>query len=297
MEPLESPLIGWNPFARVDHFDRERVRERDASLTLARMAAVIAAAVSSGARGFTFTAGIHANSLLHYLDHSGFQGRLAMYPLLPDTEAIPKLLSLGTRGMVTEMLRDLSGVGKMRAIFKGGWAAATSNPIGALDTYVKVEIEKLARTAPRSCYVRSVLLHETITDCIVGLQAAEPMLAFHRIVSSMRGLSPGFQTRNLPATLEFVRQIGIDLRDVVIMTPANPIGFQMAPTKLACERSLRENTGLHAIAISVLGAGQVEPREALAYLNTLKGVESVAAGVSSPRHAADTFSTLSELHS
>jgi hypothetical protein len=105
-------------------------------------------------------------------------------------------------------------------------------------------------------------------------------------------MPPGFVTRNFVRFSAFCRASGHDPRSVIVLTPVNVVGFQMAPTREDVERELSRLDGQNVIGMSVLGGGLVPFSEAIAYLGGLRGVRSVAVGVSTLAHAKSTFSVL-----
>jgi hypothetical protein len=79
----------------------------------------------------------------------------------------------------------------------------------------------------------------------------------------------------------------------VIMAPFNKVGFQMNPSREECEEALRECKH-DVIAMSTLAAGYLKPAEAYEYLFRLPNIRSVVVGVSSKKHAEETFRLLND---
>lgn len=65
----------------------------------------------------------------------------------------------------------------------------------------------------------------------------------------------------------------------------------MNPTREACERCLEEND-VQIIAMNTLAGGYLRPQEAFEYLSTYKKIKSVVVGLSSKKHADETFPLL-----
>jgi methylmalonyl-CoA mutase cobalamin-binding subunit len=107
------------------------------------------------------------------------------------------------------------------------------------------------------------------------------------------GTRVGWNTRNLPFLVDKLGQWGISLEDAVIATPFNAAGFQMCPSREACEETLAglpESTDL--IGFSVLAAGHMSYAEAIDYVARQPGLAGVAVGVSKPEQASSTFRDL-----
>jgi aryl-alcohol dehydrogenase-like predicted oxidoreductase len=79
------------------------------------------------------------------------------------------------------------------------------------------------------------------------------------------------------------------------MSPFNKIGFQMNPSREACELVARKTRNLDLIAMSILSSGMLGLDEALAYIKSFPEIRSVVVGASSEEHAKATFGALREL--
>ncbi|MCD6431683.1 hypothetical protein J7L33_03140, partial [Candidatus Bathyarchaeota archaeon] len=61
-----------------------------------------------------------------------------------------------------------------------------------------------------------------------------------------------------------------------------------------CERALAELSKPNVLAISILAAGYLKPKEAIDYIAQLPNIKGVAVGVSKEKHARETFKLLNE---
>jgi hypothetical protein len=74
------------------------------------------------------------------------------------------------------------------------------------------------------------------------------------------------------------------------MTPMNPPGYQMAPSKEEAEEAIRKlgGRGTKIIAINILASGAVTIEEACKYLEPFKNIiHAVAYGTSKPQRARE----------
>ena len=85
------------------------------------------------------------------------------------------------------------------------------------------------------------------------------------------------------------------MKDVVIMTPFNKIGFQMNPSGESCEAALNDLKEGDVVAMSIMAGGYLTLDESIEYLNGLTNLSGVVAGVSSAEHAIQTFTKLRTL--
>jgi hypothetical protein len=140
-----------------------------------------------------------------------------------------------------------------------------------------------------------VLLHEVITDLGLSLQAKELFDSYMQHVRAKYHVPPGFVTRNFVRFVNLFRESGLSLKDIVIMTPFNKIGFQMNPSRQSCEASLLGLTEGTVVAMSTMAGGYLNLDEAVEYLRTLQNISGIVVGVSSEEHAQQTFARLAPL--
>ena len=109
-----------------------------------------------------------------------------------------------------------------------------------------------------------------------------------------KGITPGFNSRNLPYMIKKFSEWGIDLDKIVLATPFNESGFQMNPSRKECELTLSNLPTPIVLAISVLAAGYFKPPEAVNYLAKLTNLKGVVIGVSKEQHARESFQLFRE---
>jgi hypothetical protein len=290
---IDRFIFGTNPLVGTDHFLNERARERRFLVDQARIVRVVEAAIKSGATGINIGVDEAGYSILESLGEIDIKEELGLYVMIPDVSKYVSIqLSKGTFGLVKEVLGSLEPGDTAKMLIKGTISVLTLDPYRALEVYLDVELGKLLKSKPKSTELRGVFAHEAVTDVAVALGARELMEEYVRLTKKKYSAFPGFVTRNLPKFVEFLSDTEIDLSEVIILTPFNAIGFQMTPTKDACEQVLVSHPDANIVAMSVLAAGQLNLSEAIAYLNSLSGLKGVVIGTSSEEHARETFSKL-----
>ncbi|MEM4323893.1 MAG: hypothetical protein QXO37_08570, partial [Candidatus Nitrosocaldaceae archaeon] len=155
---------------------------------------------------------------------------------------------------------------------------------GLLKTFVDVELLPF-----NNVNVRCIFLHDVLVDLALALRLREIFELFIEHVEDKHHARVGFVTKNFARLVRQLDEWGID--DKVIMAPFNKVGFQMNPSREECERALRECKH-DVIAMSTLAAGYLKPEEAYEYLFKLPNIRSVVVGVSSKKHAEETFRLL-----
>jgi len=169
---------------------------------------------------------------------------------------------------------------------------ASMDPKRVLRTYVSTELELMLKNAPSNAELRSVILHDVFTDLSVSFEAAELITSFANMVTDKYHVRPGFATRNFSKFIDFASKCGLNLDQIVVLTPFNKAGFQMNPSRGACEETLRRNTEVTVIAMSILAAGFLKLNDAMQYLHEQPLIKSFVVGASTQEHARETFSRL-----
>lgn len=279
----------------MSHLSHAQARQRVQQLTSEMIVEVIKKAICSGASGFTFT--VHPTNFgtLNALEKAALLGPdFGVYPVLPYAAGYVRTVNeKGMSGLLNDFISRLSLQEKARILSKGAVSAFSSDLVGMMKAYIDMEIAGIRRL--RGINLRSVLLHEVITDLALSFQSKELLEEYMGHIRDEYGTVPGFVTRNFVRFVRFMEENGISLGNVLIMTPLNKIGFQMIPSRQACEDCLSHLTQSNVFAMSVLAGGYLKLDEAIDYLRGLKNLSGIAVGVSSVQHAEQTFTRLKEL--
>jgi hypothetical protein len=288
---MQHLLIGDNAFIGISHLSQLKARERLAQLDLDSYLRVVGTAIQEAATGFSFSVHPTNTELLKSLSDSGLLSEeFELYPVLPYAARYVRLMNeKGTGGLLSETLSSMNLADKAKTLLKGGFSAVTFDPAGLLATYLDMELSNILKIPHAK--IHSVLLHEVITDLGVSFQASTLFEKFTQHIRSQYDAKPGFVTRNLARFVKFAESSKLSLTDLTVMTPMNRIGFQMAPSRTACESCLPTMNG-EVIAMSILAGGFLKLEEAVTYLSKLPELTGVVVGVSTEEHARETFSRL-----
>ena len=288
---LKSLLIGDNSFIGVSHLSQVHARQKLQQLRIETIVDVIAEALACGATGYTFT--VHPNNLqiLTALEKTEKLRGLQIWPVLPYAAGFVRTVNeKGMTGLIGDVLAGLRLTDKAKVLLSSGLSAVTFDPIRMLNTFVDMQLANFLNL--KEANLRTVLLHEVITDLGISFQTRELFDSYTCHIRDNYNAMPGFVTRNFVRFVTYFREAGLSLKDTVIMTPFNSIGFQMNPSKETCERCLSSLTDGNVIAMGILAAGYLELNGAIEYLRGLPNLGGVAVGVSSTEHAKQTFTKL-----
>lgn len=129
--------------------------------------------------------------------------------------------------------------------------------------------------------IKALLLHNVSTDLLLSLKLSNAFDEFNNYIKDNLKLRVGFTTLNFQLFAESFENW--NLGTPLVMTPINPKGFDMNPSKEAVESSLKTYSG-EIIAMNVLGGGAFSIRESYSYLNSLNNVGLCVVGASSREH-------------
>ena len=168
---------------------------------------------------------------------------------------------------------------------RGAKALVTSDYFEIMRFLIDSEMKMLS-----GLEVEAIFLQNIMTDLLLGLGMDDFFVEFHEYVRRKYKVETGFITMNYCMLVERIIEIG-GLTDVHICSPINKIGFRMNPSQEAVEEMIKKGTS-KTIAMSIFASGAIDPREAITYINSLSGIESVLFGASSRAHIQSTFDML-----
>jgi hypothetical protein len=291
--PEKLLLVGDNPFHGISHLSQERVRDRGNSITNAEYAAgLVDSSVENGANGFMFSVSNTTLSVLSMLK-SQKNNPLDLYALVPYAYEYVRLATHagGISGLARQFAKQVALSGNFKVAALGLKGILNTDLHALMKAYLAYEISRIKSSAKKKGILRSVLLHEIITDMALALNL-DWLFRLHIDFNLEFGITPGFETRNFYYMVKKFREWDIDFSEILIATPFNKIGFQMNPSKVECEKALSEISETNVIAMSVLAAGYLQFKEAVEYINRLSNIKGIVVGVSNERHAYETFSYL-----
>jgi hypothetical protein len=281
-------LVGDNPFQGVSHLTQERARARNEATRAEKAAELLAISLNNGANGFMFSVNETSLSILRILRQSRPAVEFPLYPTVPAAYEYVRLASQhGTPGLITFMARQIWDSRNIQAILLGTRGILTADPSSLFQTYITYELGRIKLAAGKKADIRSLLLHEIVTDMALALDLKWLFQSYISSLSHM-GVKPGFETRNFSYTVNKLKQWNIDITRVVIVAPFNRVGFQMSPSRTESENTLSTVLDSEIIAINVLASGYVKLPEAATYIKDL-GLSGIAVGVSREEQARQTF--------
>lgn len=287
-------LVGDNPFHGISHLSHARAVSRGNDLTNPEHAArLVGTALENGADGFMFTVSETTLSILRMLREREGTPSPELHAIVPYAYEFVRMAvhAGGVPGLAKRLGQQIVLSGNARAVANGVKGVIGNDPPSLLRSYLWYEMYRLRAATGKKAKLASIMLHEVVTDMALALNMRW-LIETHVAFMLGQHIKPGFETRNFPYLVRKFEGWGIDFSTVVIAASFNPVGFQMCPSREACEEALRRIPETEVIAFSILAAGYAKPAEAAAYIAGLPALSGVAVGVSKEDHARETFRVL-----
>jgi hypothetical protein len=273
-------ILGHNQFIGVDHRSEERAWNKDVHFSNpSRILEIAQAASESGYRGMVIEPHPRMLDFLKLYDrHGTFE--MKFYLQVPYIQGyVQRMGQSGIKGLVWDLIvksrpSDLFG-------------ACVRSGIGVLrNEYLQLALSGLALEISqfKDFKIESVLLHNVATDLLLSLGLRGCLDDYIHFSHDVLGIQAGLVTLNFPLLASTLS----DMSDSppIIMTPINPAGFDMNPSKDAVEQALHAHKG-EIIAMNVLGGGAFSISESASYIRSIPKVQSVVIGASTKEHLVE----------
>jgi hypothetical protein len=201
---------------------------------------------------------------------------MKFYLQIPNVQNyVQKMNDGGIAGIISEFRSRLGTLGASAALLKSGMMYLRRDYLSLALYGIKLEVQPF-----KDLELEGILLHNVVTDLLLSLSVTDTLQEFHNFIIDEYKVTPGFVTLNLPLLMARHKQMdGSDL----IMTPINPLGYDMNPDISTVENSLRSSKS-KIIAMNVLAGGSVSIDKTASYLSKFENVEYACVGASSEGH-------------
>jgi hypothetical protein len=276
---MEKVLFGDNQFFAVNHVSDEKSREQairfkdDSSIIK-----VLDQAIDLGIKTFMCTTHDRiANICDHIRANPDRYKDFNIYPCMPYAHKYANAVTeLGIVGTIKQYVP-----GNIFGTFAKGGMAYLSKDFGKLmEIFIDAEMKMFKGVNTPVIFIQNVLV-----DMILGLKMNDIFVEYDAYIRKKYNAEPGYITMNMPVLLDTLNSIGI--RNPIICSSINKIGFRMAGGNAIYEEYLREKE-FRPIAMQVLAAGALKPKDAIEYIGKFQKIESVLFGASSKSHIGET---------
>ena len=276
---MDKVLFGDNQFFAVNHLSDEKSREQAIRFKDDEaIIRVLDSARETGINTFMCTTHDRIASICDHMRSNPEKYRdFNMFPCMPYAHKYANAVTdLGIVGTIKQYVP-----GNIFSTFtKGGVAYLRKDFIGLMELLIDAELKMFKGINTPVIFIQNV-----VVDMILGLKMMEVFKAYDSYIREKYNSEPGYITMNMPALLDALNSIGIE--NPIICSSINKLGFRMSGGKEIYEKYLNEKT-FRPIAMQVLAAGALRPKEAVEYLSRFPKIESVLFGASSKNHIQET---------
>lgn len=276
---MDKILLGDNQFFAVNHLSDEKSREQAIKFKDdAAIIRVLDQAIEIGIRTFMCTTHDRIANICDHMRANPEKYRdFKIFPCLPYAHKYANAVTdLGVVGTIKQYVP-----GNIFSTFaKGGLAYMNKDFIKLMEIFIDAELKMFKGINTPVIFIQNVLV-----DMILGLKMYEVFKEYDQYIRKKYNAEPGYITMNLPALLDALNSVGIE--NPIICSSINKIGFRMSGGKDIYEKYLTEKT-FRPVAMQVLAAGALRPKEAIEYLGKFPKIEAVLFGASSKSHIQET---------
>lgn len=276
---MDKVLFGDNQFFAVNHASDEKARAQSIRFKDdAAIIKVIDQAIDLGISTFMCTTHDRIGNLCNHMRANPQKYKdFNIYPCMPYAHKYANAVTeLGIMGTIKQYVP-----GNLFSTFaKGGFAFLSKDFIGLMELLIDAEMKMFKGINTPVIFIQNVLV-----DMILGLKMYEVFKEYDSYIRKKFNAEPGYITMNMPVLLDALNSIGIE--NPIICSSINKIGFRMSGSIEIYEKYLNERQ-FRPIAMQVLAAGALLPKEAIEYLGKFQTIKSVLFGASTKGHIQET---------
>jgi hypothetical protein len=285
---IDPIILGHNQFIGVNYLSWEEGRKKaEVFRDVDKVVEILKLSFGSGINALMFSNNDLALPLMNKINKllNGKNRVFAIYPVVPFLQKYIRDLAIkGHIGLAYDILSKGAAVDRARFLAKSVSFLLDRDPYKLIENIIDAELLPF-----KSSKIPVVFLHNEVTNLMLALDSKQFFEFFQSYVRNKYNCAAGFSTGNFAVAVKKFGEWGI--KDPIIMTAFNKLGFLMNPSRYECEKALESFDG-RVVAMSTLAGGRLEPREAYDYLMGLPNIASIVVGYSTKDHAQETLSAI-----
>jgi len=271
-------ILGHNQFIGISHISEEMSREKEKKFSnIKNIYDTVEKASELGYKGMIIeTHPRMLNFLEYYKKNKNFD--IDFYLQVPYVQGyIQKMNEKGLSGLVMEIIKRGGIKTSSALVLKNIINIAKKDYSSIVTSALRLEVEPFIDTK-----IKALFLHNVLTDLLLSLQMQEIFIKYIEYAEDKLRIKPGFATLNFQLFKNSFEKWKIN--PPLVMTPVNPMGYDMNPSQKIVEASIREYSG-EIVAMNVLsGGGASSVSESSTYLKSFNKIKYCAVGASSEKH-------------
>lgn len=269
-------ILGHNQFLGISHTSESKSWEKDIQFSdVKHIYDVVETAAEVGFTGMIIET--HPR-MIEFLEYYGNNKTFDFdfYLQVPYVQTyVQQMNEKGMRGVIDEVIKKTGFLGASSLALKSGLSYLKKDYMSLGMSMLKLEIAPFDTIS-----IKGLLLHNVMTDLLLSLRLCEGFKTYVDFVRSKLDIKPGLITLNFPMLVKSLDDWNV--KPDYIMTPINPNGFDMNPSKEKVETALQKYKG-EIIAMNILGGGAFSVKDSYEYLKPFH-INNVVVGASSKLH-------------
>lgn len=276
---MDKIIFGDNQFFGINHMSEQAsIKQSQRFKTADDIYKTLEYVNDIGIKSFMFTTHHQLEPVLEKINNNS---KFKDFKLIPCMPYAHKYANAMVEDGVFEAINKFVPGSKIMAGLKGVGSLISADPVPLMQLLVDSEMKQL-----KSMNVEAIFLLNIVTDLLLGLGMHNMFLEFSNYVEKNYNVKAGFFTMN-HVRLHDILVNDLGMVNPIICSDVNKIGFRMNPNQESVEAIINEKRSQN-IAMSILASGAIRPKEAVDYIASLKGIDSVLFGASSPAHILET---------
>lgn len=287
MNPLDKIVFGDNQFFGINHMSQEKAQQlAEEFFDINKIFRVYDMVIEAGIKGIMLNSNERAREICdHFRTRSSIYNYINWYPSIPYPHKYANLVAeKGIISAINEALfKDNNASAVASSVLKGSIAVLSKNPIKMMQMLIDTEMKMF-----RGLNIKVIFLQNIITDLLLGFNIKLVFEEYCDYIRRKYNASPGLITQNMPWLLKRLDEW--DIRQVVICTSFNKIGYLMSPDVKSYIKAATNNNpeNYQLMAMSTLASGAVPANEAFEFISS-QNIQSVVFGASSANHIKETI--------
>ena len=283
---MDKIIFGDNQFFGVNHMSEQTaIKQSQRYKSSIDIFNTLKYVNEIGVKSLMFTTHDQMEPVLEMIKKDKDFDDFKLYPCIPYAHKYAN--SMNELG-IFETINKFTPGNKVISFAKGATSLITANPIPIMQLLVDSEMKLL-----KGMKIEGLFLQNVITDLLIGLGMEDLLKEFALYVEEKYNVKAGFITMNYVKLNDIlVNKFG--MKEVIICSNVNKISFRMNPNKNKVEEVLNKHNSYN-IAMSILASGAIRAKEAVEYINSIKGVDSILFGASTPSHIKETVDLINQI--
>lgn len=280
---LDKIIFGDNQFLGINHRSIDKSKDQEDKYgNVAKIYETLEYVNVIGIKSFMFTTHDQFEPVFQKIKSNTNFSDFKLIPCIPYAHKYATaMFDLGVYKSIKKFLPGniiLSGL-------RGAKSLISADTVSTMQLLVDSEMKML-----KGMNVQAIFLQNVITDLLIGLKMYDLFYEFVQYVEKRYKIKAGFITMNYTKLTDILIN-SIGMNNPIICSNINKIGFRMNPSQKQVESKLKQNNSYN-IAMSILASGAIPPKDAVTYIKSIDGVDSVLFGASNHSHIKETYKLL-----